>query len=80
MHKLFWILLLTCNVYLTASAPNPNPTIGGAVIGFGVSPVAGYNDYYGYSGYPGYGYGIGNGYRRKYRYPHFYPPIAVLAG
>lgn len=69
---------MTCNVYLTTAAPNP--TIAGAVIGFGVSPVVGFNDYYGYSRYPGYGYGNGYGHRRRYRYPHFYPPIAVLAG
>lgn len=85
--SLFVFLILTCTIYTVASAPNP--TFGGAVVGLGISPVGfgysgGYGGY-GYGGYPGYGYGgygggCGGGYGRRYRYPHFYPPIAVLAG
>lgn len=85
-------LILTCTIYTVASAPNP--TFGGAVIGVGISPFGlgygGYGGRYGgygygggyggYGGYPGYGYGGGYGYGYRRRYPHFYPPIAVLAG
>lgn len=86
------VTFLVCCIYLVTSAPNPTFGIGGIGVGlgydydydgglgdFGVSPA--YRSYgYGYSGggggYPLYGHPYG----RRYRYPHFYPPIAVLAG
>lgn len=78
---LFVAIVLLCIVYSVDANPTFGIGIGGVGfgVGYGISPFAGgfgsYGGYGGY-GYPGYGYG---GWRR-YRYPHFYPPIAVLAG
>lgn len=75
---LFVVILLVCYAHLSASAPNPTFGLGGigVGVGFGYSPIV---DDYGY--YPRYGYSrYGHPYGRRYRYPHFYPPIAVLAG
>lgn len=75
--------MLVCGMLLCPSAPNPffDSSPGESVVGVGsgVSSVgSGYNRGYNGYGYPGYGYG--GRYNRRYRYPHFYPPIAVLAG
>lgn len=84
----FVVILLMCSVYLTASAPSPTIIgvgfggigYGGGFDDFGYSPVAGYGRGFYPDGY-GYGYSLYNRpYGRRYRYPHFYPPIAVLAG
>lgn len=72
-------IMVLCGHLVT---PAPSPVFGGTFVEFGVSPIygfPGFNSYGGY-GYPGYGYGGYYGHHRRYRYPHFYPPIAVLAG
>lgn len=50
--------------------------------GFGLSPFYGYGFSPYYGGYGGgyYGGGYGPYHHRRWDYPHFYPPIAVLAG
>lgn len=77
------ILMLCSTSYVTTG--QPFPFLGGGIIGGGIGPFGGFYPGY-YSGYPGYyGGGFGGGYGRPYgfrgyRYPHFHPPIAVLAG
>lgn len=76
--RLSVVLVLLCFAYMVSSAPSSR--IDDSDVGFGISSGTfdgGYDDL---PGYPGYGYDVGNPYRRRYRYPHFYPPIAVLAG
>lgn len=89
---LFIVTLLVCCAHLSTSAPNPTIGLGGVGVGFGYgvgygggiggfgySPIVGDYGYYPRYGYSGYGL-YGHPYGRRYRYPHFYPPIAVLAG
>lgn len=91
MNQLCLIVVsfLVCYIYFVASAP----TFGGVGIGVGFGGLGyGYGGGLGGFGpvYPSYGYGYsgygggyplyGHPYGRRYRYPHFYPPIAVLAG
>lgn len=79
------ILILVCSLSVSIVA-QPTPILGGGMFGVGVTPFyGGYSSYGGgYGSYNGYPSGYGSYNRRpyygKYRYPHFYAPIAVLAG
>lgn len=80
-NKSMVIWLMVCSLSVSIIA-QPTPFLGGGIFGVGISPFyGGYGGYGSYSGYPG---GYGSYYRRpyygRYRYPHFYAPIAVLAG
>lgn len=76
--RLVVILLLVCRLSGSIRA-GPAPILGGGFFGVGISPAyGGYGDYYRYPG--GYGSYNRRPYYGKYRYPHFYAPIAVLAG
>lgn len=76
----FVMLIILCNIYLISSAPNPYyydswyDDYGRSSLNYGSE----YYDSTRYSRYPKYK--PGPPYYGKYRYPHFYPPIAVLAG
>lgn len=77
-NKVLLSLILLCCLHTILSAPNP--VLFDSIIDPSISPVVFGDGYYDYPRSSRYRIPSGPPYYGKYRYPHFYPPIAVLAG